>query len=137
MSKLLDVLDKIKDGSPIPLGFSVRRPEKLCHLLRPSRIVPLKERAGIPFLKEFGPVAIHELMYTFWGTFLFNLYISSDFRPTVLRAPWTIFNIIADLSFSEWVHFGFKFSLKYFSCASRNLKSRKFLFLCIQLVFYL
>lgn len=29
MSKLLDVLDKIKDGSPIPLGFSVKRPEKL------------------------------------------------------------------------------------------------------------
>ena len=29
MSKLLDVLDKIKEGSPSPLGFSVIRPEKL------------------------------------------------------------------------------------------------------------
>ena len=29
MSKLLDVLDKIKDGAPTPLGFSVKRPEKL------------------------------------------------------------------------------------------------------------
>ena len=29
MSKLLDVLDKIKEGSPSPLGFSVKRPEKL------------------------------------------------------------------------------------------------------------
>ena len=30
----------------------------------------LKERAGIPGPKEFGPVAIHELMYTFLDTFL-------------------------------------------------------------------
>jgi len=29
MSKLLDVLDKIKEGAPTPLGFSVKRPEKL------------------------------------------------------------------------------------------------------------
>ena len=33
------------------------------------RGIPLKERAGIPGPKEFGPVAIQELMYIFWGTF--------------------------------------------------------------------
>ena len=58
--------------------------------------------------------------------FLLNYNFKKNFKLTVLRAPWVIFNIIADLSFSEWVHFGFKFSLKYFVCASRNLKSRKF-----------
>ena len=88
----------------------------------------VKERAGIPGPKEFGPVAIHELIYTFWDTFLSVYNLKKNFKLIVLRAPWTIFNIIADLSFSEWVHFGFKFSLKYFACVSRNLKSRTFFF---------
>ena len=90
----------------------------------------LKERGGIPFLKELGPVAIPELMYTFLDPFYINYFISRNIKLTVLRAPWTISNIIQDLGFSGWVHLGLKFSLKYFHCVSRNLKSRK-LFFCI------
>ena len=87
-----------------------------------ARQQSFKETAGIPGPKEFGPVGIHELMYTFLDTFLINLYVFSDSKLTVLRAPWIIFNIIEYLSFSEWVHFGFKCYLNYFPVLQEILK---------------